>query len=304
MKKRVLIIGSLGMLGQELAGIFSTDENYQTIAWDVEDLDITDQAQVEEKILVLAPQIIINAAAYNDVDKCEESAEFEKAKTLNGLAPGYLAKVAKEVKIPPNPPFTKWEKGAIFVHYSSDYVFSGDKKEGYKEDDGVSPINNYGLSKVSGELEVRRVEGRYYLIRLQRLFGRPGKTEGAKKSFFEAMLALSEIKKELEAVDDELANFTYAPDLAERTKYIIEQGLSFGVYHVTNEGAPVTWFGAAKALFEMVGKTEIRIIPVPAKKFIRSARRPRYSILLNTKLPPLRPWPEALKEFLNPAPFS
>lgn len=356
--------------------VFSADKNYEVIAWDRKEIDITDETQVKDKVSALAPQIIVNAAAYNAVDKAEEPAEFELAKKLNGLAPGYLAKVAKEIKIPPvkgrgphgalrpNPPFTKWGKGAIFVHYSTDYVFDGEKKEGYWESDKPSPICNYGFSKLMGEQAVARVGGQYYIIRLQKLFGCPAQSAFAKKSFFEVMLELAKTKKELEVVDEELANFTYAPDLAARTKWLVEtadlrgaeiprinaeinlptplsvrgadaEQYPFGIYHITNEGAPATWYGAVKILFEIIkdchsrpvsrygvssggnpgpgsprikcgagwvkpGMTElgdIKLTPVSADKFHRPAKRPKYSILLNTKLPSLRPWPEALKEF-------
>ncbi len=136
------------------------------------------------------------------------------------------------------------------------------------------------------------------MIRLQRLFGGSARSATAKKSFFEAMLKLAEIKNEMEVVDEELANFTFAPDLAERTKYLVENNLPFGIYHITNEGRPATWFGAAKILFEIAGKN-IKLVPVPASKFPRPAKRPKYSVLINTELPPLRNWTEALKESLK-----
>jgi len=412
--KKVLIIGANGMLGQELVQVFSADADYEVFGWDkllmsdVNSIDITDEAQVRDRVLKLSPAIIINAAAYNDVDKCEEPAEFESAKKLNGLAPGYLAKAAREIHNPPTPLCARGagegdflhkggDDGAIFVHYSTDYVFDGQKEGGYKENDKPSPIQNYGRTKLMGEQEVARISGKYYIIRLQKLFGRSAQSAAAKKSFFETMLALARVKKELEVVDEELANFTYAPDLAEYTKFLVdrnfltpptplcargegeemvcvrgadsphpnpllqkERGKSspilslqrrepypFGIYHITNEGAPATWFGAAKILFDLAqqrhpdpavagegsltnvrpastGDSSLRsaeftpmaigvqndkkenlqndnitkLIPVPSSKFPRPAKRPKYSILLNTKLPPLRPWPEALKEFL------
>ena len=366
--KKVLIIGSKGMLGQELLRVFPADANYEVFGWDkllvsdTNNIDITNEAQVRKKIGALAPEIIINAAAYNNVDKAEEPAEFELAKKLNGLAPGYLAKAAREIHNPPTPLCVRGagegdflrkggESGAIFVHYSTDYVFDGQKEEGYKENDDPSPISNYGRTKLMGEQEVAKVGGQYYIIRLQKLFGRSAQSAAAKKSFFETMLASARVKKEIEVVDEELANFTYAPDLAEYTKFLVDgnffnpptplcvrgagkrESYPSGIYHITNEGAPATWFGAAKILFETAnnchpepryggaqdlarmgdpasaGDSSLRsrsvqndnvpkLIPVPASKFPRPAKRPKYSILLNTKLPPLRPWPEALKEFL------
>jgi len=284
--KKVLIVGSKGMLGQELVQVFGTDSSYETIGWDLEDIDVTNANEARKKITALAPAIIINATAYNAVDQAQEVVGLEIARKINGLAPGYLSFIAKSLD-------------AVFVHYSSDYVFDGQKKTGYAEADEPSPISNYGFSKLMGERQVEWHNGQYYIVRLQKLFGRPAQSPLAKKSFFETMLSLAQTKKELEVVDEELANFTFAPDLAIQTKYLIERNCLSGIYHITNEGHPVTWFGAAKTLFKVVGMKDIKLIPVPSDRFPRPAKRPKYSILLNTKLPPLRPWNKALEEFLG-----
>jgi len=284
--KKVLIIGSLGMLGQELVRVFESDKKYEVIAWDKDDIDITDQVQVRKKIGQLKPDIIVNATGYNAVDRAEEPREFELARELNALAPGYLAEIAKTL-------------GAVFINYSSDYVFDGENPSGYKENFLLSPVSNYGRSKAMGEAIVQKIGGKYYIIRLQKLFGRPAQSLEGKKSFFETMLELAKTKKTLELVNEEVANFTYAPDLARQTKYLLENNFAAGIYHITNEGKPVNWYGAAKILFDLAGNKEIELLAVPSSKFPRPARRPRYSILINTKLPALRPWPEALKEFLE-----
>src|SRR4030042_3663874 len=149
--RKVLIIGAKGNLGQELAKIFNSDQKYQTNGWDRKEINITNQKQVSEKITKLTPQIIINAAAYNVVDKCEEPAEFEIAKKINGDAVGFLAEVSKKI-------------GAIFVHYSTDYVFNGSKKEGYKEGDQPNPLSRYAESKYLGEKQLQENASEYYLI--------------------------------------------------------------------------------------------------------------------------------------------
>jgi dTDP-4-dehydrorhamnose reductase len=110
--KKILIIGAKGMLGQELAKVFKKDKGFEVSAWDKEEIDITKTAEMTKKILALKPKIIINAAAYNAVDKCEKAIEFKLAKKINGIAPGNLAKIAQKI-------------GAILVHYSTDYVFDG-----------------------------------------------------------------------------------------------------------------------------------------------------------------------------------
>lgn len=281
---KVLIIGAKGNLGQELVKIFGNDSEYQVTGWDREEIDITDQGQVEGKISELSPQILINAAAYNAVDKCEEPAEFEIAKEINGEAVGFLAKAAKKNE-------------AILVHYSSDNVFGGEKKEGYKEDDQPNPVNRYAESKYLGEKLLRENADKYYLIRTCRLFGRPGASPLSKEGFVDLMLRSAREKETIEVVDEEVCCFTYAPDLAQATKDLIEKKLPFGVYHIANSGA-YTWYEAAVKIFQEAG-IDIKVLPVPAEKFPRPARRPEHSILLNTKLPPLRSFEEALREYLE-----
>lgn len=310
--KKVLILGAKGMLGQELTNVFGND--YEVIAWDRGDLDITDKNQIEEKIKALKPKIILNAAAYNAVDKCEEDeAEFELAKKINGEAPGYLAYAAKEI-------------GAVLVQYSTDYVFGAEMPNipepegctgscgscglhagfepeiGYTEEDKPAPVNRYGESKLMGEEEVKKFGEKFYIIRLSKLFGKPSTSIGAKKSFFEVMLeagkkALAE-GTAVKAVDEETSCFTYAPDLAKKTKEIIESKKDFGIYHVIN-GESCTWYDAVEELYLQAGLENVKIEPVDGGEFPRPAKRPYFSVLLNKKLNPLRSYKDALHEYLE-----
>jgi dTDP-4-dehydrorhamnose reductase len=282
---RILIIGSSGMLGQELVREFR-ENNYEVLAWDKSELDITDEEIVLDKIKNVKPEIVINAAAYNAVDKIEESEEDKKiANKINGYAVGYLARAANDIN-------------AIFVHYSTDYVFGGRKVGGYKEDDKPNPESEYAKSKLLGEEELLKNNSQnFYLVRTSRLFGKPASSAGAKKSFVDTMLQLAETKNSLEIIDEELGSPTYVYDLAKRTREIIEEKKPYGIYHVTNSGA-CTWYGWAKKIFE-VSEKNISLIPVPATKFPRPAKRPPYSVLLNTKLPEMRSWEEALLEYLR-----
>lgn len=268
------------MLGQELAREFGGN-GYEVMAWDKEEVDITKKEDVNKKISDLKPEIIINAAAYNAVDKIEEG-EKEFAEAVNGYAVGNISEVAGAV-------------GAILVHYSTDYVFRGRRVEGYKEEDTPRPQSVYAQSKWLGEQKIKNKK--YYLIRTSRLFGKQAQSEGAKKSFVDTMLKCAEEKDCLELVDEELSSPTYVLDLARRTREIIEWEKPFGIYHATNAGA-CTWYGWAKKIFELSGKS-VKLIPVPAEKFPRPAKRPKYSILLNTKLPPMRTWEEALADYLK-----
>jgi len=264
------------------------ESGYDATAWDREEIDITDKELITNKIYAIKPEIIINAAAYNAVDKCEESeAEYNLAKRLNIDGPRYIAEAALAV-------------GAAFVHYSTDNVFNGRKKRGYRENDETAPVNRYGKTKAIGERQMIALSGKglkWYLIRTSKLFGPPGESELAKPSFFDIMLKVSGERSEIDAVDEELSCFTYTPDLARATRELVESGAGCGIYHLTNSGAS-TWYSAAKELFVMAGK-KIKLNAVSADKFPRPARRPKYSVLLNTKLESLRPWQEALKEYLK-----
>ena len=176
-KARVLILGSRGMLGQELTRLYSKDNDYSVTAWDKDELDMTKKSEMEDKISALRPAVIINAAAYNAVDACEDKANYAIAKKINSAAPARLARIAKKIK-------------AKLVHYSSDYVFDGNPDisleppgcsgscagcnlhhsfvplVGYGENSKTHPINKYGLTKLLGERAVIKNSGKYYVIRL------------------------------------------------------------------------------------------------------------------------------------------
>ena len=300
------------MLGQELVRVFKYDKDYEISSWDKEEIDITKAKEVEKKLLDLKPNIIINAAAYTNVDKCEDPKEFLLAKKINGTAPGKLAEIAKKIK-------------AVFVHYSTDYVFGGSLPEieepkgcsgscgscglhagfmpqiGYNENSKPKPLNKYGKSKLLGEKNIQKVGGKFYSIRSSKLFGKPGISDGAKKSFFDIMLELGNPPagggKSIKVIDDEISCFTYAPDLARKTKEIIEANKTPGIYHVTNSDS-CTWYEAVLELYRQA-KIKTKVVPVTPEEFPRPAKRASISILLNTKLNPLRSYKEALKEYLR-----
>lgn len=270
------------MLGSELFKIFS-DGNVDIVALDKSSVDITAEPELKKIIKEINPSIIINAAAYTDVDGCEINQDL--AKNVNGTAVGYIAEIAEEIN-------------AVLVHYSTDYVFDGSKKDGYAENDELkNPVNFYGQSKLLGEKLLKENCSRHYLIRTSWLFGKNG------KNFVDTILKLGKEKDELRVVNDQHGKPTYAVDLAQKTKEIVFGEYQFGTYHITNEGE-TTWYDFAKKAFEIfksinpqekIGK----IFPCNSLEFVRPAKRPEYSILLNTKTPPLRHWTEALKEYIN-----
>jgi len=282
----ILILGGRGNLGTQLAKSLAAD--YEIISWDREDLDLLDFKEVIVKVRELAPGIIINAAAYNAVDKCEDKKEYETALKLNADLPGLLADIALE-------------QSALLVHYSTDYVFNGTElKSSFTEEDTPNPINKYGESKFRGERELlRRADSglKYYLIRTSKLFGPRGGSPQAKPSFFDIMLDLAQNKKELTVVNEELSCFTYTPDLATATRRLWEMERPYGIYHLTNEGA-VTWFEAVQELLRLK-KQALPVRALRSENLLRAARRPKFSVLKNTKVKKLRSWKEALQEYLS-----
>ena len=273
-------------MGTQLVKTLS--EDHEVVTWDREDLDVLDFPLLAEKVGALRPEVIINAVAYNAVDKCESAADYPLALKLNGELVGRLADLAREQK-------------ALFIHYSSDYVFNGtEEKWSFLESDTPNPVNKYGESKFQGERELEKRAGGgldYYLIRTSKLFGPLGASELAKPSFFDIMLDLAQNKKELTVVKEELSCFTYTPDLAAATKRLLESDFQSGVYHLINEG-PVTWYEAAQTLLKLK-KISLPIRAVRSENLLRPARRPKFSVLLNTKTKRLRNWQEALKEYLS-----
>ncbi len=294
------------MLGQELTALFSADGQYQVTAWDKDGVDITNFSVLEERLAILAPAIVINAVAYNAVDQCEtDDEEYRQALTLNRDVPAFLAEMSSKL-------------GFTLVHYSTDYVFDGTLAEsllktgccgggccgsgsrgeiGYNEEAIPNPISRYGESKHLGECRVREKAKAYYLIRLSKLFGNPGSSPLAKKSFFETMLERAKGGQGVEGVNEEKSAFTYAPDLAQATKELIESGDDFGVYHLTNTGS-ATWYDATLALYRLAG-VKVSVMPILGDKFPRAAKRPTCSTLINSKRPALRSYEEALTDYLR-----
>ncbi|MDO8512669.1 MAG: dTDP-4-dehydrorhamnose reductase [bacterium] len=270
----VLILGAQGMLGRALQKQFEAD---QVIAWDRNELDITDRDQVLEHLPICEPDLVINAAAYTDVEKAE--VEEELATKVNGHAVGYLAEACAKLNIP-------------LVHISTDYVFSGDKKEGYAEDETPGePLNAYGRSKLLGEQLLQKNTDKYWLIRTAWLFGPQG------KNFVETMINLGKQKSELKVVDDQHGAPTYTRDLAQAIFKLTHEQAPFGIYHITN-GGNATWAEFAKEIFKIM-QMPVNVVPVTSEEFPTKAIRPKWSILKNTKRPLMRSWQEALKDYIN-----
>ncbi|MBI3278559.1 MAG: dTDP-4-dehydrorhamnose reductase [Acidobacteria bacterium] len=284
MSNRAVVIGGGGQLGVELVRVFRA-RGYDVTALKRADLDITDAARVERTIADLNPAIILNAAAYNQVDVAER--EPQAAFLCNGLAVRNLALPARQLD-------------ATFVHFSTDYVFDGSKGSPYVEDDPPHPLGAYAVSKLAGELYARAYLERCLIIRTSGVYGLGGMAT-ARGNFVELMLRLAGSGKPIRVVEDHVASPTYAPELASRTAGLVERGLS-GTFHIGG-GTPISWFDFARLIFEAAGLSpELRA--TNEREYRSQARRPRYSALSNQKmeadgLAPMPPIRDALRAYVG-----
>ncbi len=279
-KTPLVIVGAYGMLGQDLEKEFAAEK---PVLLDRDTMDITDINAVRSVLSKIKPGTVINAAAYNMVDDAEEEPGKTIAGKVNGEGPKNIAIVCAELN-------------ATFLHYSSDYVFDGTNQDGYAEDAQTGPQSAYASSKLQGEENVLAQMGKMYVVRTCKLFGQPAVSEGAKKSFVDVMLTLAETKDTLDIVDEEFASPTYTPDLAHQTRVLLEGDYKPGMYHITNSGG-CTWFEFAQEIFNAAG-VDITLNKVTSDAFPRPASRPKFSVLLNTKLPAMRSWQEAVREYI------
>ena len=275
---KILITGSNGMLGHDLIEVLK-DEN-ELILTTSKTLDITDKENTIEFILKNKPDVVINSAAYTDVDGCETNQDLAYA--VNGEGVRNLALGCKQVDCP-------------LVHVSTDYVFDGTARDPIAEDGEIGPISIYGKSKLKGEEAILEVLDKYFIVRTAWLYGING------KNFPKTMLELSKNHSEITVVYDEVGTPTYTPDLAYGISQLIETDL-FGIYHLTNSGS-CSWCEFAKYIFEIAEK-DVNVIPVTASEFSRPAPRPHYSVLKNKKwikngFEPLRDYKEAISEYVE-----
>lgn len=293
----ILLLGKSGMLGSYFLKLLAGNSDFEIFAYDYEHLDITNNAELAEVFSAVHPFFVINCAAYTEVDACEKNVDL--AFSVNGYAVGEIAKLCEI-------------HDSILIHFSTDYVFDGQKKTGYTESDITSPINLYGESKLEGENAIMENTEKYYLIRTSWLYGLGG------KNFVDTMLELGK-KGEVNVVNDQFGCPTYAKDLADavltnlvepylkepdehehwlsKGKIISDARCPFGIYHLTNSGS-CSWYEFAKEIFKLAGK-DVKVNPVSSEEFPRPAQRPHYSILLNKKIEPLRDWKNGLKHYLE-----
>lgn len=330
-QKKLLVLGAGGMLAADLINVFKDDKKYKIIAWGFADLDITNAQMVYDKIGKLKPDAIINAAAYTAVDAAEK--EFDKAMAINGYALKNLADIASQT----GALLIHYSTDYVFDGKNSKGYKENDEPNpasayGQSKFAGERMIlmtafhnsgggcTGCGASHGCHKITVMKPLN-YYIIRTSWLYGHSG------KNFVDTMLALAESAggrtQELKVVNDQRGSPTFTLDLARATKDLIEKNFPSGLYHFTNKTSAkgISWYDFAKEIFKIInskkkisarggsavgGNTakKVKIIPVSTKEFYgadktRLASRPKYSMLVNTKLPASRDWKEALKEYLK-----
>lgn len=284
MTPRILLTGRYGQIGWELERILP--EVGEVFAFGRDELDLADPDQVREKVRLVKPDIIVNAAAYTAVDRAEE--EPELAMAINGTAPGILAEEAKRLD-------------ALLVHYSTDYVFDGTKAEPYTEKDEPNPLSVYGTTKLAGERAIQATWGKHLIFRTSWVYGMRG------KNFLLTILKLAKERDEIRVVDDQVGAPTWCRTLSESTTEILRSAqLLPGLYHMTSTGR-TSWYGFCLAILKLAPQEGLRVrstVPISSTSYPTAAKRPKNSQLDCSKLAEafhitLPPWEETLVETLR-----
>ena len=275
---KILVTGADGMLGSELVAVLSPV--HEVTAADVGDFDITDPDAVAAAVRSAAPGLVVNCAAYTDVDGAEANRELAFA--VNGRGAGNLAEAAARA-------------GARVLHLSTDYVFDGTKSSAYTEDDEPNPLSVYGESKLEGERRVLDAAPEALIVRTAWLYGHRG------RNFVETILKAASERRGLRVVDDQRGTPTNAADLALIIKELIAIEAE-GVVNATNTGS-CSWCEFAREILRLAGLTNVTVDAVSSSEFPRPAKRPGLSVLALDRLSGLlgwvpRAWEESLAEYI------
>src|SRR5579871_977803 len=281
---RVAIMGGNGLLGQDVSSAFAA-AGHTITSLTHEDVEISSLDSVRTALVASQPELVVNTAAFHNVDKCE--AEPGLAFAINGIGARNLAQVTEET-------------GATLMHVSTDYVFDGKKGAPYVEEDVPAPLNVYGNTKLSGEFFVRSTNPRHFVVRTSAIYGEnPCRAKGG-LNFVELMLKLSKERKELRVVDDEFVTPTPTVQIAQQL-VALSMSPDYGLYHATAEDS-CSWFEFAGAIFELT-KTNIRLERARPGEFPVKVARPKYSVLENKALKSkslnvFTHWKEGLENYL------
>lgn len=298
--KKILVTGSAGMLGTDLLDVLASDfeiygmcrssSSCRALHDKLIFLDLTDKSSLQAEILRVKPDVVIHAAAFTKVDFCEDPAWQDNAKKQNLGIVESLVDICNQVN-------------ALLIFFSTDYVFSGDQKEPYHEEDVIAPVNFYGQTKAWAETAIQSKSNRYIIFRITWLYGRNG------NHFPGAILKQAPEKNEIAVVSDQWGRPTWTRDVAfvlrdllTSRKNLLDQ-YNKEIFHIGNTGQ-VNWSGYARHILDRAGFANVRIKPISSLELNRAAKRPMNSVLNLDKADRLlgikmRPWQEALNEFLT-----
>ena len=270
---RIVLFGKNGQVGWELDQLLPSLG--EVISFGRNDVDVSDLQKMQDALHKIKPDLIINASAYTEVDRAEK--EIEKANRINAEAPGVMAEAAKKIN-------------AVFIHYSTDYVFNGKSQTPYKESDVTNPLSIYGKSKLTGEKNIEQVGGAYLILRTSWVYSMRGNT------FVNKTIAWARSHETLRIVDDQISNPTWARDLAEATYSVVSASRNHlqdvmkersGLYHMAGTGYTSRFEWAQEILANASHRTDIlshTILPVSSDEFPLPAARPIFSALDCSKL--------------------
>lgn len=277
--KRLALVGARGMVGKDL--LKRLERFFICIPAGRQEFDVTKRHQVLQWIKEVRPDILINTAAYTDVDGCET--HQDRAMLVNGEAVGFLAEGCAHL-------------GTLMVHISTDFIFDGTQEGAYTEGDRPHPVSVYGTSKWLGEKRLLEHLGRFLIVRTSWLFGHDG------KNFVETILTLTKERNQLSVVNDQTGSPTYVSDLSEAIINLLEFEVK-GIVHVVNSGS-CSWFDFAEKILECAGKRRVSLTAISSSKLGRPARRPANSVLsceryFQTTGKRMRHWEEGLRDYLK-----
>ena len=257
--RTVLLLGATGQVGHELRRTLAPLGTLHTP--DRDTADLAAPRTLHRTVREVAPDVIVNAAAYTDVDGAED--DPERAHALNAEAPGVLAEAARTA-------------GAWLIHYSTDYVFDGTKQAPYVETDETNPINAYGRTKRDGEQAIQEVGGRYVILRTSWVYS------ARRSNFLRTMRRLADTHDRLTVVDDQIGSPTWAGWIAEATQAVVHQlgedPSVGGTYHLASAGQ-TSWYGFARAIFAQYDRSDVVVDPVSSEEYPTAAARPAYTVL-------------------------
>ena len=283
---KIAVVGADGQLGTDIC-IALDNNNDEVVRLTINDIEITDIDSVSRCLKETHPQLVINTAAFHQVEKCEDDAA--KSFAVNAAGPRNLAKVCNEID-------------ATLLQISTDYVFDGKKRAPYIESDKPMPLNVYANTKLSGEYFVEAIAKRYYILRVCGIYGKSPCIGKGGLNFVDLMLKLSKERPEVRVVDNEILTPTSTVEVSRQIVKMINSKAQYGLYHATAQGS-CSWYEFAKEIFE-VTKPTCKFNKAEPGEFAVKVNRPEYSVLENKFLKDqgidiLKDWREGLREYLN-----